>query len=125
MSCALIRLASAENDAVIPSAARDLARVNSERSYYVYLLSSDSRVLYVGCTSDLVRRMYQHRHGLLPGLTREYRVRRLVHFEVTPNAAAAVAREREIKGWRRAKKIRLIEQANAGWLDIATDWLRE
>jgi putative endonuclease len=90
--------------------------------YCVYILSSSTRVLYVGCTSDLNRRMFQHKHGLLPGFTKRYRVTRLVWYDCTPNVAAAVAREREIKGWSREKKIRLIEATNRGWLDLAADW---
>jgi putative endonuclease len=96
--------------------------MRSDRGYFVYILSSTSRVLYTGVTSDLVRRMHQHRTGALPGFTRRYAVNRLVCFECTPNVAAAVAREREIKGWTRAKKVGLIETANAGWLDLAADW---
>ncbi len=94
----------------------------SDRRYWVYILSSASRVVYTGSTSNLIRRMYQHRHGLIPGFTSRYAVTRLVFFECTPNAAAAVAREREIKSWTRAKRIDLIESVNAGWLDLAADW---
>jgi putative endonuclease len=93
-----------------------------DRGFFVYLLSSTSRVLYTGATSHLIRRTHEHRTHALPGFTRRYAVNRLVWFECTPNAAAAVAREREIKGWTRAKKVRLIEAANAGWLDLAADW---
>ena len=96
--------------------------MRSDLGYFVYILSSTSRVLYTGVTSDLIRRMHQHRTGALPGFTRRYAVNRLVCFECTPNVAAAVAREREIKGWTRAKKVSLIETANAGWLDLAADW---
>ena len=90
--------------------------------YYVYILASKSGVLYVRSTSGLTRRMYQHLHGLIPGFTSSYRVSRLVWWDSTPNARAAVAREREIKSWRREKKVRLIEASNPGWLDLAVDW---
>ena len=90
--------------------------------YYAYILASKSRVLYVGSTSNLTRRMHQHLHGLIPGFTSSYRVNRLVWWDSTPNARAAVAREREIKSWRREKKVRLIEATNPGWLDLAADW---
>jgi putative endonuclease len=93
-----------------------------DRSYCVYILSSTARVLYTGCTSDLLRRLYQHKHGLIPGFTSRYAVTRLVFYECTPDANAAVAREREIKGWTREKKLRLIETMNAGWLDLAAGW---
>ena len=91
-------------------------------SYYVYILASKSGVLYVGSTSDLARRMYQHIHYLIPGFTKSYRVNRLVWWDATPNARAAVAREREIKSWRREKKVRLIESTNPGWLDLVSGW---
>jgi len=92
------------------------------RCYFVYILSSKSGVLYVGSTSDLARRIHQHRHGLMPGFTSSYRVNRLVWWDMTPNSRAAVAREREIKSWRRERKVRLIEATNPGWLDLAVDW---
>jgi putative endonuclease len=90
--------------------------------YWVYMLSSTTRVLYTGATSNLVRRMYQHKHGLFPGFTKRYSVTRLVWYDWTPNVAAVVAREREIKGWTREKKMHLIETTNAGWQDLAAAW---
>jgi putative endonuclease len=90
--------------------------------FYVYILASHSRVLYTGVTRDLVRRIYQHRLGLVPGFTQEYHVNRLVYFEETLSARSAFDRERQIKGWSREKKLRLIETKNAGWLDLAVDW---
>jgi putative endonuclease len=88
----------------------------------VYILASKSGVLYVGSTSNLTRRMYQHLHGLIPGFTSSYRVNRLVWLDSTPNARAAVVREREIKSWRREKKVRLIESLNPGWADLSSGW---
>jgi putative endonuclease len=96
--------------------------VLSERRYYVYIMASHSRVLYVGATSDLLRRVYQHKCGATEGFTRKYRVTRLVYYDQTPNSRAAVAREREIKGWVRGKKCRLIESMNTGWVDLASGW---
>jgi putative endonuclease len=89
----------------------------------VYILASKAGVLYVGSTCDLARRVYQHRHGLLPGFTKQYHVNRLVWYEVMPNSRAAVEMEREIKSWRREKKVSLIEATNPGWQDLALDWL--
>jgi putative endonuclease len=89
---------------------------------HVYILASETRVLYTGSTSDLQRRVYQHKSGLIQGFTLHYNVQRLVYYESHRSILSAVAREREIKSWRRAKKIELIEQANAGWLDLAADW---
>ncbi len=85
-------------------------------------LASRSRVLYTGVTRDLIRRIHQHRLGLVPGFTQQYHVNRLVHFEETPTARSAFDRERQIKGWSREKKLRLIDSTNAGWLDLAVDW---
>jgi putative endonuclease len=92
---------------------------------YVYIVASRSRVLYTGITSDLRRRAYQHKHGLIPGFTHQYKVNRLVYFESASHIRAAIERERQIKSWRRAKKIRLIESVNAGWLDLSSDWFSE
>jgi putative endonuclease len=89
---------------------------------YVYILASNSRVLYTGLTRDLIRRIHQHRNGLIPGFTQQYQVNRLVYFEETPTALFAFDRERQIKGWSREKKLRLIESINAGQLDLAVDW---
>ena len=94
----------------------------SSETFYVYILASRSRVLYTGVTRDLLRRVHQHRLGLVPGFTQEYRVNRLVHFEETSSARSAFERERQIKGWSRQKKLRLIDSKNAGWLDLAVDW---
>jgi putative endonuclease len=93
-----------------------------DRRYYVYILASRSRVLYTGVTNDLLRRMYQHKCGAVEGFTRKYQVTRLVYYEETPNSRAAVTREREIKGWVREKKCRLIESVNSGWVDLASSW---
>ena len=92
---------------------------------YVYILASQSRVLYTGSTSDLRRRIYQHKHGLIPGFTSQYAVNRLVYFESTSHIRAAIERERQIKSWRREKKLRLIESVNTGWVDLSTDWFTE
>ena len=89
---------------------------------YLYILSSQTRVLYTGSTNDLHRRMYQHKAGLFPGFTLEYHVTRLVYFECHASIRAGIARERAIKSWRRAKKLALIETINAGWLDLAAHW---
>ena len=95
------------------------------RVFYIYILASDSRRLYVGMTSDIVRRVWQHRTGSMPGFTRKYRVSRLVHLERTSNARAATARERELKGWRREKKLSLVKSANSGWLDLSASWFAD
>jgi len=88
-------------------------------NYAIYILASRSRSLYTGVTDNLERRMIEHRQGLVPGFTTRYRVFRLVHFESFGRIQDAIAREKEIKGWRREKKIRLIEQHNPTWEDLA------
>jgi len=92
------------------------------RRFYVYLMASLSRILCIGMTSDLVRRVREHRTGLRRGFTARYRVYRLVHFEEYADARVATARERQIKGWTRERKLRLIETSNAEWLDLAAAW---
>ena len=88
-------------------------------SYCVYTLASRSRKLYTGVTSNLERRMVEHRQGLIPGFTVRYRIFRLVHFEEFGDVRDAVAREKEIKGWRREKKILMFERSNPTWADLA------
>ena len=89
------------------------------RSYFVYILASHSRTLYIGVTRDLGQRLHRHRSGTVPGFSGRYRTYRLVYFEDTGSVHAAIAREKELKSWRREKKIRLIESVNAGWLDLS------
>jgi putative endonuclease len=88
------------------------------RQYYVYIMASLSRRLYVGITNDLRRRVWEHKAGALPGFTRKYRVTRLVYFEFTADPNVAIAREKQLKRWPRRRKYRLIEMHNAGWVDL-------
>jgi putative endonuclease len=90
--------------------------------YYVYVMTNLSRTLYTGVTNDLERRVYEHKHGLTPGFTKRYRLTRLAYYEETDDAASAIRREKQIKGWLRRKKIALIESANPEWRDLAEDW---
>ena len=86
----------------------------------VYILASRKcGTLYVGATSNLLQRLHRHRQGLIPGFTRRYGVRHLVHYEVLEMMEAAANRERQIKDWRRAWKIELIERRNLTWDDLA------
>jgi putative endonuclease len=91
-------------------------------TYYVYILSSRSRTLYTGVTNNLMRRLREHREGLVAGFTSRYRIHRLVYFERYGSVFRAIAREKEIKGWLRAKKIALIEEHNPTWNDLAAGW---
>jgi putative endonuclease len=92
------------------------------RKYWIYILSSRSQNLYTGVTNDLQRRMIEHRQGLVPGFTSRYKIFRLVHYEQFADVRDAIAREKEIKGWRREKKIWLIERDNPTWHDFAENF---
>ena len=93
-----------------------------EKLYYVYILGSRSRNLYTGVTNSLRRRVVQHRLGLKPGFTSKYKISRLVYYEVFGDIRLAIAREKEIKAWRREKKVWLIKKFNPTWADLAADW---
>jgi putative endonuclease len=93
-----------------------------EQRYCVYILASKSRRLYVGVTRDLLRRVLEHKRGAVEGFTSRYRIDRLVHFEQTDYLQAAIAREKELKGWRRDKKLALIEASNPTWEDLSREW---
>jgi len=87
--------------------------------YYVYLLASGKhKTIYLGVTNDLVRRVYEHRTKAIPGFTSRYNVTRLVWFECYDDPTNAIAREKDIKKWRRDWKIRLIEEENLDWSDL-------
>lgn len=92
------------------------------RDFFVYIAASPARTLYVGFTNDLERRMYQHKHKLVAGFTEKYGATRLVHMEGFANVDDAIAREKELKGWRREKKIALIERQNPKWWDLSRGW---
>ena len=87
--------------------------------YYVYIMSSYRGTLYTGVTNDLMRRAYEHRHKLADGFTKRYNISRLVYYELTSDVRAAITRDKQIKGWVRAKKIALIESVNPSWVDLA------
>lgn len=89
------------------------------KSYWVYILSSRSKVLYIGVTNDIETRVAQHRAGQGGAFTKCYKVHQLVHLEGYPDVRDAIAREKELKGWTRAKKVALIEAANASGRDLA------
>ena len=91
-----------------------------EKQYWVYILASRSRRLYTGVTNDLRRRLAEHRAGKGSTFAARYHIDRLVYFEEHADVRDAIRREKEIKGWTREKKLRLIERRNAGWLDLAS-----
>ena len=95
------------------------------RAYHVYILASHSRCIYIGVTNDLLRRVFQHKRGLLPGFTKQYHVTRLVHFEEYRDVMTAITREKQLERWPRARKDQLIERDNATWADLAAGWRLE
>ncbi len=85
-------------------------------------MSNYSGTLYVGMTNDLERRVVEHKSKEVPGFTKKYNVTKLVYVETTSDVSAAIERERQIKSWRRSKKIALVEEMNPGWRDLTLDW---
>ncbi len=93
-------------------------------AYYVYMLANRKQgTLYIGVTNDLVRRIYEHREGLVESFTKRYHVDRLVYFETHDSIEAAIAREKKLKHWKRAWKTDLIERDNPDWRDLYPDIL--
>jgi putative endonuclease len=89
------------------------------RTSFAYLLSSARGVLYVGVTNDLLRRLEEHRQGAVQGFTSKYRIHRLLYFEETRDIQSALEREKQIKSWRRSKKLALIRSVNPQFRDLA------
>jgi putative endonuclease len=98
--------------------------MSRSKQYYVYILASLSRCLYIGVTSRLRQRVGEHRRRRGTAFTGRYAANRLVYFEAFDDPRAAIAREKQIKRWSRAKKMWLIERENPGWLDLAAGWFR-
>jgi len=96
-----------------------------EHRYSVYILAGESGVLYIGMTNKLKRRIWEHKQKTVEGFTKKYNLTKLVYFEHYATAAAAIAREKQLKGWLRKRKIELIEAENPNWLDLAGDWFEE
>jgi putative endonuclease len=96
--------------------------VAKEHRYFVYLLTNwNNKVMYIGMTNNLVRRVYEHKTKAVKGFTEKYNVHKLVYFEETSDVNAAIAREKEIKKWRREKKNELVIRVNPKWRDLAVD----
>lgn len=92
------------------------------RAYYVYILANEKNgTLYVGVTNDLIRCVYEHKHGLIDGLAKKYGVKQLVYFESGESIEGAIAREKTVKHRTRAKKLKTIEAANPLWRDLSED----
>ena len=93
-----------------------------DKQFYLYILASKRNgTLYIGVTSDLVQRIWQHKNKLVEGFTEKYNVNKLVYYEAHSDAESAITRERQMKKWRRAWKMRLIEGRNPEWRDLFSD----
>ena len=90
--------------------------------YYVYILTNwNNKVMYIGVTNDLNRRLYEHKNSMLEGFTKKYNVHNLVYCEETGNINDAISREKQIKGWKRDKKNELVESINPNWCDLSEE----
>jgi len=93
--------------------------MNKEKKYYVYILASKKNgTLYIGITSNLIKRIYEHKNNLFEGFTKKHSVHNLVYYEQYNDVNTAIAREKQMKKWARIWKIRLIEENNPGWRDL-------
>ena len=91
--------------------------------YYTYILSNwNNKVLYIGVTNNLERRLYEHKNGLADGFTKRYNVHKLVYFDCTSDVHSAIGREKQLKGWTREKKAQLITEVNPTWRDLSLAW---
>ena len=95
------------------------------KEYYIYIMTNKSHTLHTGVTNNLMRRVYEHKNKLIEGFTSKYNIHILVYYESTSNVHAALAREKQIKGWLRSKKIALIESMNPEWKDLAEEWFEK
>jgi putative endonuclease len=93
-----------------------------DASYFTYIMASRSHTLYIGVTSDLHKRVFQHKWKEHDGFTERYNCDRLVWFEMYQEVHTAISREKQLKGWRREKKIGLIEKVNPAWVDLSREW---
>jgi putative endonuclease len=90
--------------------------------YYVYIMASSSGTIYTGVTDDLERRVFEHKNKLIPGFSSKYNINRLVYYEETQDIKVALNREKQIKSWRRSKKVDLITSSNPKWQDLSEGW---
>ena len=106
---------------IVPSQRAMWKSDGTRKSFAAYIMSNSSMTLYIGITNDLRRRVGEHKEGT-SGFTSRYRVHQLVYFEIFDYATRAIAREKQLKGWTRARKIALIKSLNPQWRDLAEDW---
>ncbi|MHC4395775.1 MAG: GIY-YIG nuclease family protein [Planctomycetota bacterium] len=92
------------------------------KNYYIYIMTSQSKTLYIGMTNDIKKRVYQHKNHLIPGFTDKYNVDQLLYVETTSDPISAIRREKQLKKWRREKKVALVDSQNPDWKDLSEDW---
>jgi putative endonuclease len=88
-------------------------------TYCIYIMADESGVIYIGVTNDLERRIFEHKTGAIPGFSARYKLKKAVYFELFADVRAAIAREKQLKGWLRKRKVALIESVNPNWNDLA------
>jgi putative endonuclease len=96
--------------------------MRTRRTYFVYIIGSRTGTLYIGVTGKLGKRIFQHKFEHIEGFTEQYEVHRLLYWESYDDVHRAIGREKQLKGWRRSKKIALIESQNPQWLDLSKEW---
>ncbi|MGA9963738.1 MAG: GIY-YIG nuclease family protein [Terriglobales bacterium] len=96
--------------------------MSAEKHYYVYIMASRSLNLYTGVTNSIYHRALQHKSGEIDGFTKKYNINRLVYYETFEHIGNAIAREKQVKAWTRAKRLALIKPINPTWQDLAEDW---
>lgn len=96
--------------------------MSRQYDFYVYIMASESRTLYIGVSNNLTRRISEHKQNLIDGFTKQYGCHKLVYYEYNNDVNVAIAREKQLKRWRREKKVALINSINADWKDLSSDW---
>jgi putative endonuclease len=96
-----------------------------KKTYFMYIMANVSKMLYTGVTNDLEHRIFQHKAKQIDGFTNKYNIHRLLYFEAFGDIREAIAREKQIKGWLRARKVELIESVNPDWKDLVPEWMRK
>jgi putative endonuclease len=114
-----------EGSSVFYTATETTAMSKRDHHYYVYIVASRTHIVYCGITNSIQRRMEEHKDAVFPGFTATYQCNRLVWFEQYQYVNNALAREKQIKRWVRAKKIRLIEETNPTWCDLSEAWTKK
>jgi len=95
------------------------------KTFYVYIMASQTGTLYVGLINNIKRRIYQHKNHEVPGFTDKYNIDRHLYFEILGDSLSAIRREKQIKTWRREKKVQLIDSQNPSWNDFSEDWYEQ